>query len=265
MAIHNPRGRFMCMTCRAPWSDGYWTWGCEECGGGAMSRPCGFCSGLCGGEMHRAPMDSNDSGRAEFFGKCLQPIEPSELGRRNLAMDDLAKLAGARTVELRAALCDWSNDAAWAKEPRGPYQLQVLLDAAAEKSLVVNPRLLAWSVLVKTVKLPELPALKLHGYWRSAGTLVVLEPTDQSPAPRVRICNVKRVISAARLWLTDPTSNELPCAGGQDLVAGRRYLAMVLPTNMVPGMLIEEAVETTGRESELIDLHRQLLARGEKP
>lgn len=212
--------------------------------------------------MHRAPMDSNDSGRAEFFGKCLKPVESAELAKRHQAVMELVKLAGPRTLELRVELCDWSSDEAWAKEPRGPQQLQVLLDAAAERNLDASARAVGHALIDEPFALPELPQLKLKRYWMSAGTVVVLEPTDQTSG-LVRICNVKRVISAGRFWLSDPTANELPCAGGQELIAGRRYLALVIPTNMVPGMLIEDAIEATGREPELIDLHRQLLASGE--
>lgn len=207
-------------------------------------------------------MDSNDSGKAHWSGKCLRPIAPPELGKQYVAMMDLVKLAGPRTLELRVELCDWSSDEAWAKEPRGPQQLQVLLDAAAERNLETSARAVAHALIDEPLKLPELPKLKLQRYWMSAGTVVILEPTNQESG-LVRIFDVKRVVSAGRFWLSDPTANELPCAGGQELLIGRRYLALVIPTNMVPGMLIEDAVEATGREPELIDLHRQLLASGE--
>jgi hypothetical protein len=264
VAINNPRQHYECRTCRAVWSDGRWTWGCAECGGGSMTVPCGFCLGVCGAVMNRAAMDSNDSGRAHFFGKCLLAIEPPELARRYQAVLELAKLAGAHTLELRVELVDWSNDEAWAKDPRGPDHLQVLLDAAAERNVPTGARAVAHALIDLLLPLPELPRMNLQRYWMSAGTVVVLEPTQQSDG-RLRVFHLHRVISAARLWLSDPNERDLPCAGGDELVVGRRYLAIVMPTNMVPGMLIGETVETTGREAELIDLHRQLLARGENP
>ena len=62
-----------CVTCDAIWSDGRFTQTCEECGGGAMERPCYFCGGRCGAVMFRAVSDSNDSGLGHWAGRCKLP------------------------------------------------------------------------------------------------------------------------------------------------------------------------------------------------
>jgi hypothetical protein len=49
-----------CATCRAIWSEGHFTDACQECGGGAMERPCYICDGRCGAVMLRAVSDSNE-------------------------------------------------------------------------------------------------------------------------------------------------------------------------------------------------------------
>ena len=62
-----------CQTCDARWTEGQFTETCEECGGGAMDAPCFLCGGRCGQRVHRAPMDSNDSGLAHWVGGCGLP------------------------------------------------------------------------------------------------------------------------------------------------------------------------------------------------
>ncbi len=62
-----------CKTCDALWTEGEFTESCEECGGGAMDAPCFLCGGRCGQRVHRAPMDSNDSGIAHWIGGCALP------------------------------------------------------------------------------------------------------------------------------------------------------------------------------------------------
>ena len=49
-----------CASCGADWGAGGWSDGCEECGGGAMSRNCPLCQGGCGTIVQRAVIDSND-------------------------------------------------------------------------------------------------------------------------------------------------------------------------------------------------------------
>ena len=62
-----------CRTCGAVWSEGRFTDGCAECGGGAMERPCLVCGGRCGAQMFRAVSDSNDSGLGHWAGACRLP------------------------------------------------------------------------------------------------------------------------------------------------------------------------------------------------
>lgn len=69
----------ICSSCGALWSDRAFTEGCEECGGGAMQRPCPLCSGTCGKYWRRAVIDSNTTKTAHWIGYC-----------RHLAQDDHA-------------------------------------------------------------------------------------------------------------------------------------------------------------------------------
>jgi hypothetical protein len=62
-----------CRSCRADWSAGAWSAGCKECGGGALTVPCGMCLGACGQSATRAVMDSNDFGLAHWNGGCGSP------------------------------------------------------------------------------------------------------------------------------------------------------------------------------------------------
>ena len=62
-----------CATCYVDWSSGRFTEDCEECGGGAMERPCAYCGGRCGMVMERAVADSNDSGIGHWMGRCRLP------------------------------------------------------------------------------------------------------------------------------------------------------------------------------------------------
>lgn len=71
-----------CGTCGAHWTGGEHTADCEECGGGAMSRPCSLCGGRCGAVLQRAPLDSRDYRVAHWVGSCkLDPAEQMELMR----------------------------------------------------------------------------------------------------------------------------------------------------------------------------------------
>jgi hypothetical protein len=62
-----------CFTCNAEWTAGRYSEACEECGGGAMTRPCTICGGRCGVVMRRAVSDSNDSGLGHWAGRCNLP------------------------------------------------------------------------------------------------------------------------------------------------------------------------------------------------
>ncbi len=59
-----------CASCDAAWSEGAHTEGCEECGGGAMTRPCVLCGGRCGATVQRMPLDSIDHHLAHWIGGC---------------------------------------------------------------------------------------------------------------------------------------------------------------------------------------------------
>jgi hypothetical protein len=60
----------ICVTCGASWSEGIFSKNCEECGGGAMERPCMICGGRCGLMMVRAVHDSNDYRLSHWAGAC---------------------------------------------------------------------------------------------------------------------------------------------------------------------------------------------------
>ena len=67
-----------CTSCGADWTEGHWTAGCEECGGGALDRPCLLCGGRCGNTWRRAVLDSNDSRCGHWAGACGLPEEEQE-------------------------------------------------------------------------------------------------------------------------------------------------------------------------------------------
>lgn len=59
-----------CGSCGAVWSNGDHTGGCAECGGGAMSRSCAWCDGVCGETWTRRVIDSWDEREAQWVGGC---------------------------------------------------------------------------------------------------------------------------------------------------------------------------------------------------
>jgi hypothetical protein len=63
-----------CRTCDASWENGAFSPDCPECGGGALELECASCFGTCGAVLKRAVMDSNDSHRAHWIGKCLSGV-----------------------------------------------------------------------------------------------------------------------------------------------------------------------------------------------
>jgi hypothetical protein len=70
-----PRSSAHCTSCGAHWGAGRWSDGCEECGGGGMSRNCPICQGRCGTTVRRAVIDSNDERCAHWIGACgLAPM-----------------------------------------------------------------------------------------------------------------------------------------------------------------------------------------------
>ncbi len=64
---------WICHICTANWSQDEFTAGCDECGGGAMRRPCIICGGRCGKVWDRMPMDSQDFQQAHWTGSCGLP------------------------------------------------------------------------------------------------------------------------------------------------------------------------------------------------
>ncbi len=78
-----------CQDCGADWSEGKWTPGCKQCGGGAMTIPCPICDGLCGKHWQRAVADSWDFGQAHWFGSCgLPQAEQNAIMRRRAMPPD---------------------------------------------------------------------------------------------------------------------------------------------------------------------------------
>ncbi len=271
MSINVPGPRHGCFTCGAPWSDGRWTWGCAECGGASMTMPCGHCMGTCGSLFNRAAMDSNDSGRAHLFGSCKAPGELREKVLRWFELERVAKALAPPLVQLRAELAGWSSEHAWAERPNGPPVLQVLLDGLKERGFSPSARALAHAVFGWGA--PDgagLPRLKLRGYWQSAGALVELELLPGEPIPSrpkpTRVARVTLLVASGPSWLSDRRGEEVPCAGADALLLGRRYLGVLLPVNMVPGLLLDEYLELPPeRAAALIDWHRHLVAQGEPP
>ena len=68
MTQEKPEAR--CLTCGANWSQGEWTKGCEECGGGALEIRCIICGGRCGSTWRKSVMDTNDFGMNHWHGDC---------------------------------------------------------------------------------------------------------------------------------------------------------------------------------------------------
>ena len=67
-----------CTSCGANWTEGQWTAGCGECGGGALEQPCLICGGRCGATWRRAVLDSNDFRCGHWHGACGLPEEEKE-------------------------------------------------------------------------------------------------------------------------------------------------------------------------------------------
>lgn len=64
-----------CASCGADWSQGHFSPGCQQCGGGALETPCLICGGRCGALWQRAVADSRDDNVAHWFGCCALPEE----------------------------------------------------------------------------------------------------------------------------------------------------------------------------------------------
>lgn len=102
-----------CRTCHAVWSEGQWTPGCPECGGGALQLRCGRCLGTCDQTQLRAVLDSNDAHLAHWNGGCSPG--PEQL-RRFVRLVELVsadegrpftELAIAQAPGALGVLADW--------------------------------------------------------------------------------------------------------------------------------------------------------------
>jgi hypothetical protein len=93
-----PRSSVYCTSCGADWGAGGWSDGCEECGGGAMSRDCPLCQGRCGTIAQRAVIDSNDERCAHWIGACGLAPKMSE-PRTGPAPAGIATIASERDIE----------------------------------------------------------------------------------------------------------------------------------------------------------------------
>ena len=267
MAINVPGPRYDCHTCRAVWSDGRWTWGCEECGGASMTVPCGESLGSCGHTWHRAAMDSNDSGRAHLFGRCGDPASPLEKLRRWQQVETVVKAQRTPLLRLRVALLAFSSDAAWKDSPRGPGPLQVVLDGVLEHGLSPSPRALAHaSFSWERPSGAGLPSLPLERFWRDAGSLVLLEPLlAASPTELMTRVKVLTVVGEGSSWLSEDLLDDVPCAVPTPLHPGQRYLGVLVPSNRVAGLLLTDVLPVAPeQEAAVLDWHRERLARGDR-
>lgn len=64
-----------CTDCGTDWSQGNFSPGCTQCGGGALATPCPICGGRCGARWQRALFDSQDENLAHWYGRCALPEE----------------------------------------------------------------------------------------------------------------------------------------------------------------------------------------------
>ena len=266
MAINVPTLRFDCQTCRAVWSEGRFTWGCEECGGAAMRVPCGLCLAGCGQLLHRAAMDSNDSRRAHLLGGCADRTPLEVKLRRWLKVREVARQTRAPLLRLRVELIGWSSDEAWERAPRGPPALQVLLDGLLDDGLAVAPRPLAHDLFSwERQSGAGLACLPLQRFWNDAGSLVLLERLAKPAAdPALRSVRVVTVIGEGRSWLSSELLDEVPCALAIELAPGQRALGVLVPSNRVAGLLMTDALPVTAADEDaLVDWHRQRVAAGD--
>jgi hypothetical protein len=266
VAIDVPTQRHDCRTCRAVWSEGRFTWGCDECGGMALRRPCGLCLTGCGQTLERAVMDSNDTRRAHLLGGCGEQAPLAVKAQRWLQVRQVAGQTGAPLLRLRVELIGWSSDEAWERDPRGPPSLQVLLDALLDAGLTALPRALAHDLF--TWEQPSgagLASLPLRRFWNEAGSLVLLERLAKPAAdPALRSVRVVTVIGEGRSWLSSELLDEVPCALSLELAVGQRALGVLVPSNRVAGLLVTDALPVTAQnEDALVDWHRQRVAAGD--
>lgn len=98
-----------CRTCDASWEDGTFGPDCPECGGGALTLECSACFGTCGAVLQRAVMDSNDSHRAHWIGKCRSGVPLAYQLSRYQAVASLLEQEPARSL---AAVVVRGEDAA---------------------------------------------------------------------------------------------------------------------------------------------------------
>lgn len=136
--------RFFCHTCQSEWTAGRFSWPCDECGGGAMTKPCELCLGHCGTLFQRKTMRSNDSGMAEWLGRCAQQSRAEHFNSQWIQIR--AVLRTLDVTGIQRELLAWSDDARWAETPAGPGSLRVLQDALNDHGLDVAPRVLAFAL-----------------------------------------------------------------------------------------------------------------------
>lgn len=262
---------FECQTCRAVWSNGRWTWGCAECGGGALRMPCDQCLGGCGAVFERAAIDSNDAHLAHLIGRCAEvstlktKVQQWAAVKAELLLLSLAFDATA----LRAQLIDWSSDRAWQRRPRGPERLQVLLDSLLERGVEITPRALAKALFQLGVEPTGqgLTTLPLRQFFNNSGSLVLCRrldgPVSEGPMPMAML-RVMTIIAEGNSWLSDDLLDEVPCAGVAHVPVGQHCLGVLAPSNDVPGLLMtEHLLVDAANEAELVDWHRHLVAHGD--
>lgn len=89
-------GQLICHSCGADWSQGHYSPGCQQCGGGALEIACPVCHGRCGRRWQRAVLDSWDFNIAHWAGQCgLAPLR-DRTGQRmgHYRLDSLMELGG---------------------------------------------------------------------------------------------------------------------------------------------------------------------------
>ncbi|XP_071804081.1 uncharacterized protein [Asterias amurensis] len=68
-----------CSTCHISWYEGRFTYGCEECGGFALKRPCPICTGKCQAIWTRETEMSHKMRLAHWDGDCRLPEDEKKV------------------------------------------------------------------------------------------------------------------------------------------------------------------------------------------
>ncbi|MFO0555344.1 MAG: hypothetical protein U0271_43610 [Polyangiaceae bacterium] len=138
------RYRTSCGTCKSVWTAGQWTWGCRECGGGALLIPCHLCSS-CGRSSRRNIAESRGRGIASWVASCSAAPAPDLL---TVLKPILADVACSRLVdEARRDLQLFCSDRVWTVTPGGPESLVVLIDWLLERGVAIDPRTVAIALM----------------------------------------------------------------------------------------------------------------------